>query len=206
MQLSTNDHPSDESLESYALGSLEEPVLSELEEHLLLCSRCQDHVKEIDEYHAAMKGAAAMLESEAELRKRSWTRLSGALTTQRLGWTMAGIAAVVGGLALLVRLGPTVVSPPVALVLETSRSAEVRHAPARRALELNLDIKGLPANPPYAVETVDARGQVQAQSTVTIADGRVKTSLPKGLRHGNYFIRLYSPSHELLREYGLTVD
>ena len=38
MQLDTNGHASDECLEQYAQGSLEEPLLGEIEEHLLLCS------------------------------------------------------------------------------------------------------------------------------------------------------------------------
>jgi len=206
MQLGTNGHPSEESLESYALGSLEEPVLGELEEHLLLCSRCQDQLKEIDAYHVAMKSAAAQLENQNESRKRLWTRLSGALTVRRLGWTMALVTVALGGLALRQWLSPTAVSPAVALVLETSRGSEVRHAPARRALDLSLDIKGLPAYPVYAVETVDALGRVQAESMAAVSEGRVRTSLSKGLRPGNYFVRIYTPSRQLLREYGLVID
>ena len=206
MQLGTNGHASEESLESYALGSLEEPVLGELEEHLLICSQCQDHLKEIDVYHAAMRDAAARLENQDESRKRLWTRVSGALTVQRLGWTMALLAVALGGLALRLWLRPAALSPPVALVLETSRGSEVLHAPARRVLELSLDIKGLPAYPLYSVETVDAFGHIQAQSHAAVSEGRVKTSLTKGLRPGNYFVRLYTPSRELLREYGLVID
>jgi hypothetical protein len=206
MQLGTNGHASEELLESYALGSLEEPVLGELEEHLLVCSRCQDHLKEIDTYHAAMKSAAARLEGEDESRKRLWTRVSGALTARRLGWIMALVTVALAGLALRLWLNPAAPSSPVALVLETSRSSEVLHAPTRRVLELSLDIKGLPAYPLYLVETVDAFGHMQAQSRAAVSEGRVKTSLAKGLRPGNYFIRLYTPSRELLREYGLVID
>jgi len=206
MQLGTNGHASEETLESYALGSLEEPVLGGLEEHLLVCSRCQDHLKEIDAYHTAMKSAAARLEDQDESRKRLWTHVSGALTVRRLGWTMALIAVALGGLALRLWLSPAALPPPVALVLETSRSSEVLHAPARRALALSLDIKGVPAYPLYSVETVDALGHMQAQSMAPASEGWVKTSLAKGLRPGNYFIRLYTPSRELLREYGLVID
>jgi hypothetical protein len=49
-------------------------------------------------------------------------------------------------------------------------------------------------------------GRVQAQSRAAASEGRIKTSLTKGLRPGNYFIRLYTPSRELLREYGLVID
>lgn len=206
MQLRTNDHPSEESLESYALGSLEEPVLGELEEHLLLCSQCQDQLKEIDTFQAAMRSAAATLERETESRKRLWTRLSGALTARRLAWTMAVVAIVVGGLAMRERLRPTALSPALALVLETSRGSEVRHAPAGRTLDLSLDAKGLPSYSLYDVETVDASGSVEARSTATVSNGLIRTSLPSGLPTGNHFIRVYSPSRELLREYGIVID
>ncbi len=205
MQLNLDGHASDECLEQYTLGSLEEPLLGELEEHLLLCSRCQDHLREIDAYRAAMRSAAAQLEREDEARKRFRTRISAVLTVRRLGWLMALGAVIVAGMSLrfwMSRQGP----PPMALFLETSRGAEVRHAPARRPLELSLDTRALPAYPAYLVETVDAVGTVQAQFQAAAAEGRVRAPLPKGLAPGTYFIRLYSPSRELLREYGLAVD
>jgi len=205
MQLKTNGHASDECLEQYALGSLEEPLLGELEEHLLLCSECQDQLKEIDAYVAAMQSAATQLEREEEARKRFWTRISAALTVRRLGWALALGAVVLIGLALRVWMsspGPS----PVALFLETSRGSEVRHAPAQRPLELSLDMAAVAAYPSYQVEMVDATGRMQAQFTAQASGGKLTASLKKGLRPGNYFIRLYSPSHELLREYGLVVE
>jgi hypothetical protein len=206
MQRDTNGHASDERLEQYALGSLEEPLLGEIEEHLLLCSQCQEHLKAIDAYRAAMRSAAAGLESEEESRKRFWTRVSAALTMRRLGWIFALGAVAVIGLSLRVWMSPPESSRPLALLLETTRGSEVRHAPARRPLELNLDTKALAVYLTYQVETVDEMGKVQAQFPVQASEGKVRASLANGLRPGNYFIRLYSPSHELLREYGLVVD
>ncbi len=204
MQLDKDGHPSEECLELYALGSLEEPLLGEIEEHLLLCSRCQENLKEMDAYHAAMRSAAARLDAEDESRKRFWTGISSALTVRRLGWILAMAAVIVLGLSIRVWMRHE--TPPVALLLETSRGSEVRHAPARRPLELSLDTTALAAYPSYQVETVDAMGRVLARSTSGSSEGRVRASLTKGLRAGSYFIRLYSPSHELLREYGLVVD
>jgi len=206
MQLDINGHASDECLEQYALGSLEEPLLGEIEEHLLLCSRCQEHLKEIDTFRAAMRSAAARLEREEEARKGFWTQVSAALTFQRLGWTMALGAVAVIGLSLRVWMSPSESSRPLALFLETSRGSEVRHAPARRPLELSLDLTALASYPSYQVETVDAMGRVQAQVTAQASEGKAGASLAQGLRPGTYFVRLYSPSHELLREYGLVVD
>lgn len=206
MQLDRNGHASDECLEQYALGSFEEPLLSELEEHLLLCSRCQDQLKEIDAYHTAMRSAAARLEQEDEARKRFWTRVSAPLTVRRLGWIMAVAAIAMVGLSIHLWMNPRPSSPPLAVFLETGRGSEVRHVPARKPLALSLDTTALAAYPRYLVETVDRLGRVQSQASTTAPGGPVKISLAKGLRAGSYFIRLYSPSHELLREYGLVVD
>ncbi len=170
MQLNQDGHASDECLEQYTLGSLEEPLLGELEEHLLLCSQCQDHLREIDAYHAAMRNAAAQLEREDEARKRLRTRISALLTVRRLGWLLALGAVIVAGMSL--RLWINRQAPPsVALILETSRGAEVRHAPARRPLDLSLDTTALPEYPVYLLETVDALGKVQAQFQVSAAEG-----------------------------------
>jgi len=212
MQLDINGHASDECLEQYALGALQEPLLGEIEEHLLLCSQCQEHLEEIDTFRAAMRNAAARLEDEEESRKRFWTRVSSALTLPRLGWVMALVAVALIALSLRVWMNPPESAQPLAVFLDTTRGSEVRHAPARRRLDLSLDITALPSYPTYQVETVDAMGQVQtqlqtqAQFTAHTSEGKIKASLANGLRPGNYFIRLYSPSHELLREYGLVVD
>jgi len=206
MQLETNDHASEESLEHYALGLLEEPLLGEIEEHLLLCSRCQDQLKEIDTYQEAMRRAAARLEQEDESRKRFRTRVSTALSVRRLGWVLALGAVAVAGLSVRLWISRLQPAAPVAVFLETNRGSEVRHAPAQRPLELSLDMTALAAYPAYQVETVDAWGRMQAQLTARVGEGKVRASLTKGLASGNYFIRLYSPSHELLREYGLVVE
>jgi anti-sigma factor RsiW len=206
MQLEPNDHVTEESLESYALGSLSEPLVTGMEEHLLICPACQDKLREVDAYVTAMRGAAARLDREDESRKTFWTRVSEALTVRRLTWALALMALALVGLAVRLSLRPPPLAEPFAIVLETSRGAPAQHAPARRPLELSLDITALPVYPTYQLETVDASGQVQAQSSATASQNRVKTSLAKGLSSGNYFIRLYSPTRELLREYGLQVD
>ena len=206
MQLGENGHASDEFLEQYALGLLTGPLLAQVEEHLLLCSRCQEHLTETDRYVAAMRGAARRLDQDDESRKRSWTAISGALTFRRLGWGMALAALALAGLALRLGLNPAHSSQPFAVALQTSRGSEPQHAPARRPLDLSLDITALPLFTAYQVETVDAMGRVEAQSSVGASGGRVRTSIAKGLPSGNYFIRLYSPSRELLREYGMRIE
>jgi hypothetical protein len=204
MQLRKGDHASDEALEQYATHSLPEAALAEIEEHLLVCSQCQQQVEEIDAYVSAMRSAAKRLDQEDESRKTYWTRVSRVLTFRRFGWAMAVAALVLGAIALRVSNKRPV--EPFALVLETSRGSGMQHAPAGRRLELSLDTEGLPSFPGYALEDVNESAQLQYQSQVTAEQSVVHASLPAGLRRGTYFVRLYSPARELLREYGLQID
>lgn len=50
-------HPDDEVVEAYAMGRLEEPILSDYEEHLLICDHCQERLQQIDQYVDAMRRA-----------------------------------------------------------------------------------------------------------------------------------------------------
>jgi hypothetical protein len=208
MQLRRGEHISNEALEQYAMGSVPEPALAEIEEHLLVCSQCQQQLKEIDEYVGAMRRAAQELQQEDESWKRFWMRVSRALTFRRLGWAMAVTALVLGAVALRIAITKTGPAEPFALMLETSRGSEMQHAPARRRLAITLDVKGLPVFSSYGLELVDERGggRLQLEPQVAADQSIIRTSVPKGLRRGVYFIRLYSPLKELLREYGLQID
>jgi hypothetical protein len=61
MQLDQNTHAVDEVLESYAIGTLAEPALAELEEHLLICTYCQQRLDDTNAYVTAMRTAAGGL-------------------------------------------------------------------------------------------------------------------------------------------------
>jgi hypothetical protein len=210
MQLDRQSHASDETLEGYAMGSLGEPVLAEVEEHLLVCPHCQEQLKEFDSYVAAMRNAAAGLDLKDESRKQVWTRVSGALTLRRIGWAMAIAALLILGIALRLswrsspRSSPS--APPLAQVLVTNRGSELQRVPAGRSLTFTLDVTGLPVLPAYDVEAVDAKGAVQAQFHAVTGQSGIDIRLSEGLRRGNYFVRIYSPTRELLREYGVQVN
>jgi len=206
MQLDRESHATDETLESYAMGSLNGPALAEVEEHLLVCPHCQEQLKGADSYVAAMRNAAAGLELEDEARKDWWARVSAVLRFQRIGWAMAVAALLIFGVALRLSMRPAPSLQPLALVLETNRGSELQRAPAGRPLTLSLVATGLPVLPAYEVEVVDAKGAVQAQFPAVTAQSGIKIQLAGGLSRGNYFVRIYSPSRELLREYGVQVD
>ena len=93
-----------------------------------------------------------------------------------------------------------------AVNLVATRGADIEaRAPAGRALVLNLELAGLPAQPSYRVETVDRLGRVVWQGTVPSEDSKAVALLP-GMPAGIYFVRVYTASGELLREYGLDVE
>jgi len=56
-----NEHPDEETLEAYAIGTLRGVPLARLEEHLLICERCQDRLQEVDSFVTAIREAAAHL-------------------------------------------------------------------------------------------------------------------------------------------------
>lgn len=48
---------SDDTLERYAMQSLPGSESEQLEDHLLICPECQEHLRATDAYLAAMRGA-----------------------------------------------------------------------------------------------------------------------------------------------------
>ena len=79
-------------------------------------------------------------------------------------------------------------------------------APVHRMLSLNLDLTDLSAFPSYRVEVVDETGRPMAKGTAIPDNGRAAAIVPPLVSRGRYYIRLYSPSAVLLREYGLEVN
>jgi hypothetical protein len=61
MNASFDGHFEEEVFEEYALGMRSEEDCKSLEEHLLICSACQDLLAEMDEYVEAAKAASALL-------------------------------------------------------------------------------------------------------------------------------------------------
>jgi hypothetical protein len=53
-------HPSETVWEEYALGMRSDEDCALLEEHLLLCSTCQDVLAKVDEYLRVVKAATAL--------------------------------------------------------------------------------------------------------------------------------------------------
>ena len=69
----SQEHPEEDRLEQYSLGRLAGSDLRRLEEHLLLCPKCQDRLTEVDAYVRAMRDGAKRL-TDLRIRLTHQTR------------------------------------------------------------------------------------------------------------------------------------
>jgi hypothetical protein len=199
-------HASEEVLERYSLGTLDEAELASFEEHLLVCQRCQDRLAEMDAFVRATREAARKLHA-APAGRAAWL---GKFNLPDRVWTSAlvGLAVVLGVLGWW-NLRREASAPPVAVVLESYRGGAGLpsvQAPAGRPLLLRLDLTGVPELASYELEVVNAQGGTVQRAVLRRTGANPETTLTR-LQPGQYWIRLYSqPQRELLREFGLRVE
>jgi anti-sigma factor RsiW len=199
MSISPQAHVSDERLEQYLLGRLPESDVNELEEHLLVCSPCQDLLEETEQYLATMRIAAAQLLSSAERQPfwSKWLRFVFEIPKPAL-------AAAACALFAFILLMPR--DPQAATVdLESLRGPESAvQAPSRANLTLRLSLAGMTAvTGPLEVQIADTDGSIVARSSAEIEGSRALARVD-ALRPGVYWVRLHEKG-ELVREFGLTV-
>lgn len=61
-----DDHPDEDTLEKYLLGSLDEKEALGIEEHLLVCRPCIEKAEELRSYIQAIRQAASKQEPKAK--------------------------------------------------------------------------------------------------------------------------------------------
>lgn len=205
MLLETHRHPGNEQLEVYCLDSLSEPALSELEEHLLVCLPCQARVEEMDVYTRAMRGAALAVRSSAAKPGfwSSWWR-------PQFAWA-AGLAAVILAVAVGLEAPNALLrhpGAPYSIALETTRGdAASNRAPHGRPLILNLDVTQLAGFPHYLLQIVNSSGAAVWNAQVRPdSGGKITQATKRDLASGVYYVRIYSPSKALLREFALQIE
>ena len=194
-----DDHASDDALEQYAMGRLPEPEMAEFEEHLLVCEHCQDRLALEDSIRQRVRDGAVALEHTSDV---VWWR------SLRLGWATALVAAglvIVAGYEWQSLHRPA--AAPAVVLLQATRGVEdlTKAAPAGRPLTLVLDLTGLPQCPEYKFEVVRASGSPVFQASAAPQGNRLHASLSGGLAADAYFVRVSTPTGELLREYALLV-
>ena len=190
-------HVDAEDLERYSMGTspLEETPL--IEEHLLTCEGCQNRLRETDAYLRAMRTSSEQVRREEKAAKRrEW----------RIPVWFPVMVTVACGIVLVVATPRFIRSPgPVVSVSLTAlRSGGAGNsAPSGRELMLHPDLTGLAEDSSYRLEIVNQTGHTVRQGTLTRAQNGIQV---RGLGAGLYFVRVYLPAGDLLREYGLRIQ
>jgi hypothetical protein len=198
--MSANCHMDEEEIERYSMGAMSEGAIALFEEHLLMCESCQCRLAETDVYVSAMREASVRLRTGPLKRGLPWLRFP------RLVPALAGMALVVVAAGLWINRLDRGEAHPFAVDLAATRGASIEaQAPAGRWLLLRLDLANLTASPAYRLEMVDRSGNRVWQATVTARGSKADFKVP-GTPSGVYFVRVYRPSGELLREYGFEVE
>jgi hypothetical protein len=199
MQFADDRHASDGVLERYSMGCLAGPELAEFEEHLLVCETCQDRLAREDRIRQQVRDAGAVL-----ARPRAAVRWR----LPKLAWALGLVVVGLGVFAGIERQSWRRSTAPAAVILlRTTRGTEnpALAAPAGKPLTLVLDLTDLQQFSEYTLEIVDAGGHPAFQSKGPPQNSRLLATLTRGLAAGAYFVRVYTPGGELLREFALAV-
>jgi hypothetical protein len=200
LDMNANCRIDEEEIERYSMGAMPEGAIAPFEEHLLICESCQLRLAQADIYVSAMRQASARLRAGPDKRGLAWLRLP------RLVPALAGMAVVVVAAGLWLGRPDMGEARPFAVDLEATRGAAIEaKAPAGRWLLLRLDLANLPASSRYRLEMVDRFGGRIWQATVPAQGSKAGFKVP-GTQPGIYFVRVYGPPGELLREFGFEVE
>ena len=66
MNVGLGSHFAQDVLEQYALGMLSEDGCADVEEHLLICPRCQTQLEEADKYVSVVRSACVLTVSKSQ--------------------------------------------------------------------------------------------------------------------------------------------
>ena len=209
MSYQFEQHFDDESLEQYALGSLEELRAEILEEHLLICEPCRAKLDTAERYVKAMAGAGLRLRQEPsgfDLFRYVPDWLNPRLIHLPMaGWAAA--AVVVCGLVFVsaanLRHGGREL-PALDITLEAQRgTAQV--VSAHHPLHIHLDARGLDLGSAVHLSLVDAAGRNLEERSAKPATS-VDFRTAHALEPGTYFVRILKPgSVDPAREFALDV-
>ena len=178
------------------MGTSSAEMTTLIEEHLLTCGECQERLRETDDYLLAMRTASEQLRRDARGTKERGGRIPARFTALAAACVMLLVAAT---LRLVRPPGPVVGVSLTALRGNGAGSS----APAGRELLLHPDLTGLAEVSTFRLEIVDQTGHTVRQATFARARNGVNVL---GLNAGLYFVRVYLPAGDLLREYELQIQ
>jgi anti-sigma factor RsiW len=194
-------HIHEDLLDQYAMATLPEGLIADVEEHLLTCSLCQRRLVQADEFVAVFRAAAAELETKPVQHRIRSLRLRII--------ACAGASVALTFLLVFLSLGErrNFRLPPAVLLMQSFRGPEAAaHMVSGRRYSLVFDLP-IQAAAGYQVEVVNDVGTGIVRTGAEVKDGRLATVL-EGLARGSYWVRVYRtrPDRQVVAEYGLRAD
>ena len=197
-------HPNEEILEEYLFHRLPEILTAQVEEHLLICRYCQDAVAETERFVSALKVATRQSGPAIGPDPARWWKGLEALKRFTERTNLAPVLALAVLALVVVWQHPQDPSAPVAVSLSALRGADpLSPAAAGKPLLLSIESPDL-AGREYRIEVVDATGRPVWKGAVAQAEGKLVGQMSRPLSNGVYWVRLYGPDSELVKEFGLS--
>jgi hypothetical protein len=200
-------HPSEDVWEEYALGRLPKAQLADVEEHLLGCDACQLILERADTLVQTVRSAGYPVVVPPSApppgvpSRAGWIPFAPRSTFVALSLGLL-IAVGIG----LFRFGSPSNLPVASVSLSSFRGDSMAVAPAGRPLTIEIPRSDLAPIAGYTLEVVTLSGRAEWKGTPETASGKLVCHLPKGLVKGRYWVRVYDPQVELIREFGLSVE
>ena len=207
-------HGTEGQLEEYALGRLSDSDLPAFEEHLLMCTACQERLEEVDAFSGALRDvyreessrAVSKVPSETNPSPRAiWRKPSEWfewLRVPRLAVACAGVAILIAGAAVFSGGGKNL-SPTASLQLTAVRGDMPF---VNQAREVDLTLMDAPdSGVHWQADVADGTGHIKWAGKTSPAAAGVKIEIRKALAPGDYFVRLYGADGALRHEYGFRV-
>ena len=198
--MTTKNHGTDDQIERYTLGTLQEAETAALEEHLLICEACRERAENTEAFTTAMREA---LIQEAQAPQSVAARVEWLSWLPRPAFQLAlALVVLLAALGIYSTRGSGL--PPLATLQLTATRGEMPSVePAR---ELDLVLAGAPADGgPFRMELVNVQGKTVWGGLADSEGDPVLVKVPVRLQPGDYFARLYSENGPMVREYGFRV-
>jgi hypothetical protein len=192
-------HGTDDRLELYARGRLPESDLPVLEEHLMICTTCREKVDEIGDFALGMREALGTA-VVPQTRDFGWG-LASLFRLPAFSMALALVALLVG--IGVFSNGRTKFAPSASLQLMAMRGEMPSTIPARE-FDLTL-LDGPREGGPFRIEVLNATGASVWGGLAESGPAGIRFKLTQRLVQGDYFVRLYSVSGKILREYGFRI-
>ncbi len=199
-------HPSEDEWEEYAFGRLPESRAAGMEEHLLACASCQSTLERVDQMIHSMRATARepVPPPTGIPFQESWIpfRIRPAIVALSLG----GVLLLAVGIGILRSSHQPSKLPVASIALASFRGESTATAPTQRSLALEISQSDISQTAPYSLEVVTTLGESVWKGTPDLADKKLVGHVTTGLGKGPYWVRLFGPNAQLIREFGLRVE